>query len=80
MIKCENCKTENPAEAPFCLSCAARLILMYPQCGTELPPAAKFCYNCASPVATPPSVADEEPGAIALHEAIQRLVPKEYAE
>src|SRR3954467_2274214 len=73
---CENCGTENPAEARFCMSCGHALDAVCPACGTVCPPQAKFCMSCgtslaggeapaqapAAPAAAPPPpVADMPP-------------------
>jgi class 3 adenylate cyclase/tetratricopeptide (TPR) repeat protein/type II secretory pathway predicted ATPase ExeA len=79
-MQCPKCNTENREGAKFCASCGASLVLVCAQCGTELPPHAKFCFNCATPVGALPPAPKEEPGVPALDEAIQRLVPKEFAE
>jgi len=79
-MKCPRCNTENPEQAKFCLNCGARLVLVCPQCGTELPPQAMFCFACGAQVSAPPPKAGEEPGIPALDKALQRLVPREFAE
>ena len=52
-----------------------RLALICPQCGTELPSGAKFCLECGAPVS-----GSEERGSVSRTHALQRLVPKEFAE
>ncbi len=79
-MQCPRCKTDNPQRAKFCLNCGAGLTLICPQCGTELPPHAKFCFDCAAPIAVPPPTPEEEAGTPALDKAIQRLVPREFAD
>ncbi len=79
-MRCPQCNTENPEGAKFCFNCGARLAAACPQCGTELPPQAKFCFACGAQVSAPPPKAGEEPGAPALDKALQRLVPREFAE
>jgi ABC-type oligopeptide transport system substrate-binding subunit/class 3 adenylate cyclase/tetratricopeptide (TPR) repeat protein len=79
-MRCPRCDTENPEGAKFCMNCAAPLALVCAECGTQLPPAAKFCFNCAAPVHAPPADAVQEPASETIAEALQRLVPKEYAD
>src|SRR5690242_7280903 len=45
---CQNCGTENPAEARFCMSCGHALDAVCPICGTVNPPAARFCMSCGT--------------------------------
>jgi class 3 adenylate cyclase/tetratricopeptide (TPR) repeat protein len=54
-MKCPRCQQDNPAQAKFCLECAAPLALRCANCGTQLPAGAKFCFECATPVSTPGS-------------------------
>jgi class 3 adenylate cyclase/tetratricopeptide (TPR) repeat protein len=49
-MRCQNCSTENPEAAKFCIECATPLKRRCPQCGFESPPAAKFCAQCATPL------------------------------
>jgi class 3 adenylate cyclase/tetratricopeptide (TPR) repeat protein len=80
-MQCPKCDTENPEQARFCLNCGARLALACPQCGTELPPQARFCFACGTPqVSEPTPDALREPGSAALSRALERLLPKGYAE
>jgi ABC-type oligopeptide transport system substrate-binding subunit/class 3 adenylate cyclase len=72
-MQCPRCNTENPQQAKFCVNCGARLTLVCSQCRTELPPQAKFCFVCGTQVAALPA-------AEGLTQALQRLVPREFAE
>jgi len=49
-MTCPRCQTENPAQAKFCVGCAAPLAARCANCDTQLPAAAKFCPECARPV------------------------------
>jgi class 3 adenylate cyclase/tetratricopeptide (TPR) repeat protein len=49
-MRCQNCSTENPDSAKFCIECATPIKRRCPQCGFEGPPAAKFCAQCATPL------------------------------
>ncbi len=77
-MQCPKCGAHNPAQARFCMACAAPLTRVCPECGAELPDAARFCIHCAAPVAPP---AGTIPATVAgLSQALARLVPKEYAD
>jgi class 3 adenylate cyclase/tetratricopeptide (TPR) repeat protein len=58
---CQNCGTQNPEQAKFCMSCGGALERACPSCGSVSPPAAKFCMSCGAslsgePAATPQAV------------------------
>ena len=53
-VTCPRCKTDNPAQAKFCLECATPLAARCASCGMQLPASAKFCLECAHPVGTAP--------------------------
>jgi ABC-type oligopeptide transport system substrate-binding subunit/class 3 adenylate cyclase/ribosomal protein L40E len=78
-MQCPKCNTENPVGAKFCLNCGAKLVAVCPQCGATLPPQAKFCLECGAQVGAPPLEARREREA-AFTDALQRLVPKEFAQ
>jgi tetratricopeptide (TPR) repeat protein len=44
---CPACGQETPANARFCMHCAAPVAQHCPACGSEAPPTARFCPNCA---------------------------------
>ena len=75
-MRCLQCRAENPDEANFCLKCGARLQAVCPQCGAALPADAMFCFKCGAPIAAAPV----PPPDAALATALQRLVPKEFAD
>ncbi len=79
-MQCPTCSTENPEVAKFCLKCGARLVLVCPECGAELPLHAEFCFACGTRLRTPPSRDIPERRWEALAEAVERLVPSEFAE
>jgi len=79
-MQCPECNTGNPEGAKFCLKCGVKLVLVCPQCKTELPPHAEFCIACGTQLVTPPPEAMREPGLGRLTEALERLVPREFAE
>jgi predicted ATPase/class 3 adenylate cyclase/ribosomal protein L40E len=87
MIHCTRCQAENPDQANFCLKCGTKLQAICPQCDTALPIDAMFCFKCGTPIA-PPAAAALPPSPLppptpsadaALTDALQRLVPKEFA-
>jgi adenylate cyclase len=45
---CQNCGTENPASARFCMSCGAQQERRCWNCGAVAPPEARFCMECGS--------------------------------
>jgi len=53
-MRCRQCGHENPAQAKFCIECAAPLSERCTNCGTLLPPGAKFCPECARPTGARP--------------------------
>jgi len=78
-MQCQQCRTDNPEQARFCLKCGAGLIVVCPTCAAELPPHAEFCISCGAKLAEGPA----EPPAAAVKAAadrLQRLVPREYAD
>ena len=52
VMRCSQCRHENPGDAKFCLECGRRLALMCSACATELPADATFCKECGAPVGT----------------------------
>lgn len=65
---CENCGTENPEGARFCMECGLALekhTEACPVCGTVNPPDAKFCMGCGlnleETLKAPPEGVPEEP-------------------
>jgi class 3 adenylate cyclase/ribosomal protein L40E len=78
-MQCPECNTGNPEGAKFCLNCGGKLVAVCPQCGATLPPQAKFCFECGTQVGAPPLETRREREA-AFTDALQRLVPKEFAE
>jgi len=80
-MQCSRCSRENPESAKFCVKCGARLALVCTQCGTELAPDpdVRFCRECGTEVERPPSEAADERDSTAV-KALERLVPKEFAE
>jgi class 3 adenylate cyclase/tetratricopeptide (TPR) repeat protein len=52
-MRCQNCGTENPRQARFCIECGGRLNQRCPNCGADNPAAAKFCAECAASLRQP---------------------------
>ena len=51
---CGKCKTENPAEARFCMSCGSEILPYCPECDIELPTGAEFCHLCGRKLGADP--------------------------
>jgi class 3 adenylate cyclase len=49
-MNCPNCRSENSANAKFCLNCGVPLKHQCANCKTDLPAGARFCMNCGQPV------------------------------
>jgi ABC-type oligopeptide transport system substrate-binding subunit/class 3 adenylate cyclase len=79
-MHCPKCSTENREEARFCGNCGVSLRIFCPGCGTELIPELRFCDACGRELAARPLAHVEASGPPNVDQAIQRLVPKEYAE
>jgi predicted ATPase/class 3 adenylate cyclase len=61
-VRCQNCSSENPQGAKFCIQCATPFRRLCEKCGFENPPQARFCAQCATSltgdqVGQPPSAA-----------------------
>jgi hypothetical protein len=73
VMRCPQCRHENPGDAKFCLECGRRLALMCASCATELPAGAKFCKECGASVSTSTPAASPTP-------APDSYTPKHLAE
>ena len=60
-MRCENCNTENPDAAKFCIECGHALARRCPHCGTSNPAAARFCAECGSNLAPSTAAAPTPP-------------------
>ena len=79
-MQCPECGADNPEVAKFCLNCRARLALVCPECSAALPPHAKFCFQCGARLSTPAAELSLTEQQSTYLEALQRLVPKGFAE
>ena len=79
-MHCPKCSTDNPPQARFCLNCGERLIAICPQCQAEAPPQTRFCPSCGAAMQAGSAEALQQQSAAAFAEAVQRLIPKEFAE
>jgi class 3 adenylate cyclase len=77
-MQCPRCHTESPEGAKFCLNCGEKLVETCPDCGTQLPLGARFCLQCGAKIAVPETV--QLGGSEAMTQAIQRLIPKGFAD
>lgn len=75
-MKCQNCATQNPENAKFCLNCGQATSLTCPNCGTVLPAAAKFCFNCGHQLAVAQDQDDESDEGSSL---LERFIPSAFA-
>jgi ABC-type oligopeptide transport system substrate-binding subunit/class 3 adenylate cyclase len=78
-MNCPECRADNREGARFCEQCGAALVSTCGACGATLGPGARFCSQCGARVAEPsePAPPEREPAHV---EALQRLVPREFAE
>ena len=79
-MRCPECDTENPSDARFCFKCGSKFALNCSDCGAAVLLEAQFCSQCGARVAQaapPPPPSDQDPAYL---EALQRLVPREFAE
>ncbi len=51
LVRCPQCRRDNPAEARFCWQCGAQLAVACVACGAVQPPGARFCPECGRAVA-----------------------------
>ena len=61
LVRCPQCRQENPDEARFCLHCGAQLSFSCAGCGVALPPEARFCPGCGRTVIVAPAPAGYTP-------------------
>jgi len=79
-MQCSKCHFEAPADFTFCPKCGAQLQRVCPQCGFAVPAEFAFCPRCGRAVDLASPEAIQQQSAVALTEAAQRLIPKEFAE
>ena len=49
-MKCQQCQTENPKQAKFCIDCGTKMERKCNACGSEYSEQAKFCIECGTKV------------------------------
>jgi class 3 adenylate cyclase/tetratricopeptide (TPR) repeat protein len=76
---CAKCGFDCPAEFDFCPRCATALQVSCPQCGFRAPAEFAFCPKCATALAAPVVAAERDRQAMLSH-AVQRLIPKAFAD
>ncbi len=82
---CARCKTENPAEAKFCMSCGSEILPYCAECEMELPAGAEFCHLCGRKLGADPaahaavhgSSATPAPAALAAPDRVTQYIPDE---
>src|SRR6185437_13221692 len=47
-MKCSTCRSENAADASFCINCGSSLYRVCPQCRHRNTPTARYCVECGS--------------------------------
>ena len=80
---CARCKTENPAEAKFCMSCGSEILPYCAECDMELPAGAEFCHLCGRKLGADPaahavvhsSSATPAPAALAAPDRVTQYIP-----
>jgi class 3 adenylate cyclase len=76
-VRCQNCSTENPEGAKFCIQCATPFKRQCQKCGSENPPEARFCAQCATSLSGEARQASTSV-AVAVTSAI-RITPEQPA-
>ncbi len=76
---CPKCGCDCAAEFDFCPRCATALQVTCPNCAYRAPADFTFCPKCATALAAPVVAAERDIQAMLSH-AVQRLIPKEWAE
>jgi class 3 adenylate cyclase/tetratricopeptide (TPR) repeat protein len=66
-MECPSCRTQQSADARFCVECGALLPSFCALCGCSNPPDAKFCGNCGSRIARSRERPDRLGAASAIH-------------
>jgi len=77
-MECPKCHSDCSTEFDFCPRCATLLHMTCSRCGFRAPADFAFCPKCATVLSAPAEAAERDTQA--LSHAIQRLIPKEYAE
>jgi class 3 adenylate cyclase/tetratricopeptide (TPR) repeat protein len=49
-MKCSTCRSENAADASFCINCGSSLYRVCPQCKHRSIPTARYCVECGSAI------------------------------
>ena len=76
---CPKCGFDATAEFDFCPRCGTLLQQACGQCGFQVPAEFAFCPKCGTALAAPVVAAERDTQAMLSH-AVQRLIPKEFAE
>ena len=76
---CPKCGFDCSPDFGFCPKCGTLLQQACGQCGFQVPADFSFCPKCGSAVAAPAVAAERDTQAMLSH-AVQRLIPKEFAE
>jgi class 3 adenylate cyclase/tetratricopeptide (TPR) repeat protein len=76
---CPQCEFDCPADFDFCPKCATALQLSCQKCGFRAPADFDFCPKCATALAAPLVQAERDTQAMLSH-AVERLIPRAFAE
>ena len=78
-MQCPKCQCDCPPDFTFCPQCGVLLQLTCERCGFRAPAEFAFCPQCGSALAAPAAQAERDTQAM-LSNAVQRLIPREWAE
>ena len=76
---CPKCAFDCPPDFDFCPRCATALLRTCPNCGYRMPADFACCPKCATALAAPAAAAERDTQAMLSH-AVERLIPKAFAD
>ena len=82
-MHCPSCESENRHGRRFCLACGSPVSRECPACGAANEGQAAFCGECGArlePATQAPTRGDDEEAAYDPAAALERLIPREFAE
>ncbi|MFN2241210.1 MAG: adenylate/guanylate cyclase domain-containing protein [Anaerolineae bacterium] len=78
-MDCPKCSFDCPPDFDFCPRCATLLQVSCPNCGFRAPATFSFCPKCATALAAPAVAAERDTQAMLSH-AVERLIPRPFAD